>query len=248
MVPSKTADKNLRDLSGYVNGRIKKLPSQETHKCNGEPILVNHDITLLSRKDGSLGAEINKGKHDITIDSACPTSLLGAKYFKKIFQSYPSSISSQFEMEHSQRTFIFGGGETTKSLGIYTFPVYLMDEKNDLHKLFLRMEIVEQDIIMLLGTNSLIRAGATLDLGNNVMVLPKLCNDAKFPLFYDSGHFIIPFYTLSKEDGYEAAQVYLTENGWSKKSATLTLNYVKNESKPSFTNVVEGVCISCKKT
>ena len=118
MIASKTADKNLKDLSGYINGRIKKLPSQKTCKSNGEPILVNHDITLLARKDGSLRAEINKGKHDITIDSACPTSLVGAKYFKKIFQSYPSSISSQFEMEPSRRTFVFGGGETTKSMGI----------------------------------------------------------------------------------------------------------------------------------
>ena len=94
---------------------------------------------------------------------------------------------------------------------------------------------------MLLGTNSLIRAGATLDLGNNFMVLPKICNDAKFPLYYDCGHFIIPFYTLSKEDGYEAAQVYLTENGWNKESATSMLNYVKNDSKPSFSNIVDSV-------
>ena len=84
---------------------------------------------------------------------------------------------------------------------------------------------------MLLGTNSLTRAGATLDLGNNFMVLPKVCNDEKFPLLYDSGHFILPFCTLSKEDGYEAAHVYLTENRWTKESATSTLNYVKNESK-----------------
>ena len=91
MSPSKTAEKNLKDLSGYINGRIKKLPSQKKCKSKGEPILVNHDITLISRKEGSLGADINKGKHDITIDSACPTSLVGAKYFKRIFQSYPSS-------------------------------------------------------------------------------------------------------------------------------------------------------------
>ena len=122
---SDTADINLKNLSGYVNGRIKKIPRQKVSKNSEEVIPINHDLTLLTRKD-TLRSEISKGKHDVTIDTACPTSLVGAKYFKKIFQSYPSSISSQFKLEPSKRTFMFGGSETTRSLGKYTFPVYVM--------------------------------------------------------------------------------------------------------------------------
>ena len=235
------ANLNLKNLSGYVNDRLKAIPSQKGKKGgNQEVILINHDVTLLARK-GCLISDACENKHQLTIDTACPTTLVGAKYFKKIFKSYPSSVSSQFQKEASNKSFVFGGGETTKSLGKFTIPVYLMDSKNELHMVFIGLEVVEQDIIMLLGANSLTKAEASLDLGQMIMTLPKISQQARFPLRYTNGHFIIPFFSLSKEDGYEAAQIYLTKRNWTEESATSLLNHVGQKGKTTFANVVEDV-------
>ena len=144
-------------------------------------------------------------------------------------------------MEASNKSFVFGGGETTKSLGKFTIPVYLMDSENELHMVFIGLEVVEQDIIMLLGTNSLTKAEASLDLGNMIMTLPKISQQARFPLRYTNGHFIMPFFSLSKEDGYEAAQIYLTERNWNEESANSLLNHIRQKGKMTFANVVEDV-------
>ena len=96
-----------------------------------------------------------------------------------------------------------------------------MDESNEMHGVSLVMEIVEQDIIMLLGANSLIKAGAVLDLGNLHMTLPVLFGDTRFPLRYeDTGHFSLDFYNLTKEDGYTAAQTFLVEESWTQETAS----------------------------
>ena len=56
---SDTADINLKNLSGYVNGRIKKIPRQKVSKNSVEVIPISHDLTLLTRKD-TLRSEISK--------------------------------------------------------------------------------------------------------------------------------------------------------------------------------------------
>ena len=89
---------------------------------------------------------------------------------------------------------MFGGGETTTSLGRYTFPVYIMDNKNELHCVNLVMEIVEQDIIMLMGANSLKNGDAIIDIGKLTMSFPKLFQETQF----NNGS----FYYLSKKDLY----------------------------------------------
>ena len=85
-----------------------------------------------------------------------------------------------------------------------------MDNKNELHCVNLVMEIVEQDIIMLLGANSLRNGDAIIDIGKLTMSFPKLFQETQFPLvFSDSGHFTMNLFTLSKEEGYEAARSVL---------------------------------------
>ena len=167
--------------------------------------------------------------HQFTIDTASPTSLVGAKLFKSIYESYPESISSQFLREESTKTFQFGGGETTRSLGKFTFPIHLMDEDNNIHSVNLGMEVVEQDIIMLLGANSLSKGSAILDIGNLNITFPEAFGSTvRFPINYaDSGHFTMNFYSLAMEDGYEAAQTYLTNTEWNSDSASSLINYVK---------------------
>ena len=143
-------------------------------------------------------------------------------------------MSSQFRKEESRRKFVFGGGEETRSLGKYTIPAYFMDENNKMHMLFLALEIVEQDIIMLLGSNSLTKAEAILDFGKKHLTLPKMCGESNFPFQYINGHYVMNFYNLAKEDGHEAAQIFLTDQECDKKSASSLLNYVKFDKTPRF--------------
>ena len=91
------------------------------------------------------------------------------------------------------------------------------------------MEVVEQDIIMLLGANSLSKGSAILDIGNLNITFPEAFGSTvRFPINYaDSGHFTMNFYSLAKEDGYEAAQTYLTSTDWNSDSASSLINYVK---------------------
>ena len=234
---------NLNNLSSFLTGNIKKIPSTKSqNRQNDDVVQVNHQLTLLTNKSALSGSKCGN-KHELTIDTACPTSLVGAKYFKSVFQSYPESVSSQFQSEPSNRTFQFGGGETTVSLGKYTFPVYVMDNDNNLHIVNLAMEVVEVDIIMLLGANSLNKGGAILDLGNLMLTLPETFGaEIQLPInFSDSGHFKMNFFTLAKEEGYEAAQIYLTNTEWSKETASSLLNYVKFNKEPRFQNIVQNV-------
>ena len=242
-----SAGSNLNTLGGYLGGEVKKIPSAkaQSRSKDRDTVLISHQLTLLANKNTALSSAAYGSKHQLTIDSACPTSLVGAKYFRSIYQSYPESISSQFQAEPSNKTFQFGGGETTISLGKYTFPILFMDESNELHYLFLAMEVVEQDIIMLLGANSLTKAGALLDCGNLTLTLPTMFGtDIKFPMNYAaSGHFTLDFYNLAKEDGYEAAQVFLANESWTKDSASKLLNYV-HFNKPQFREVAKSVYLT----
>ena len=105
----------------------------------------------------------------------------------------------------------------------------MMDSDNKLHIVNLAMEVVEVDIFMLLGANSLNKGAAILDLGNLMLTLPETFGaEIQLPInFSDSGHFKMNFFNLAKEEGYEAAQIYLTNTEWSRQSATSLLNYVK---------------------
>ena len=241
-------ESNLSNLNSYLSNDIKKIPSAKEKTNNRETVQLNHQLTLLANKKNALSGSITGNKHQMTIDTACPTALVGAKLFKKIYQSYPQSIaSSQFKSEPSNKTFQFGGGETTVSLGKYTFPVFLMDESNEMHGISLIMEIVEQDIIMLLGSNSLTKAGTVLDLGNLHMTLPTLFGDTKFPLrFEDTGHFSLDFYNLTKEDGYTAAQTFLAEESWTQETASSLLNFVKFKKRTEFKDVAQRVYFTKK--
>ena len=52
------------------------------------------------------------------------------------------------------------------------------------------------------------------------------------------------FYTLSKVDGYEAAQIYLTNTNWNQDSASSLINYVKFNNNIKFHNVVQQVFLT----
>ena len=236
---SNQQQQNLKNLSKYLNDDIKKIPSSKNK--SKDVVQISQQLTLLTNKNKPDVDSV----HVMTVDTACPTALCGAKLFKALFKSYPQSVSSQFRKEASSKKFQFGGGETTTSLGRYTFPVYIMDDRDQLHSVNLVMEVVECDIIMLLGANSLRNGDAVIDIGNLKMTFPKLFPGTNFPLIYSqSGHFTMNFFSLTKEEGFEAARSYFVNTEWTPESASSLLRYVKRSSQPEFKDVVSSVYLT----
>ena len=240
------ADLNAKKVGQYLRNEIKQLPKTKMgNDAKSETTHIYHHLTLLLNKnvDPGLRSEGVQKKHVMTIDTGAPTSLVGAKYFEALYSSYPDAISAQFKIEASHKNFIFGGGETTKSIGCCTFPIYIMDDRNCMQMIQIKMEIVEVDIIMLLGANGLSRTGAVLDLGNCILTLPKLLGtENKIAVDYEKGgHWTLDFYTLTKEEGYEAAQTYLVNTEWNERSAMSVLNYIRRNHKPKVGDIIHEV-------
>ena len=131
--------------------------------------------------------------------------------FKKILVSYPKIISQQIEYEKSSTRFVFGGGESTESVAKVKLPVYIKDEDDKMHLIFIATEVGRQDIIFLMGGSSLKKAGALIDCGKNCVTLTEV-TDRKFPLLkLNSGHMALPFFPMTDDEGREAAR-YLLDN------------------------------------
>ena len=235
---------NFQNLNKFLGGDIKKIPSAKPKSKDGDVVCISHQLTFLTNKKSDR-KEMERS-HIMTVDTAAPTSLCGAKLFKALYNSYPASVSSQFQAEPSSKRFQFGGGETTSSLGRYTFPVHLMDDKNQLHAVNIAMEVVECDIIMLLGGNSLINGAALIDIGNGKLTLPKIFGpDIGFPINYtDSGHWTLNFFASSKQEGKHIARCFLVEKEWSSESASAVVNYVQRNVNPKFRDVVNNVYLT----
>ena len=111
----------------------------------------------------------------VIVDTGAPSTMCGLNWLKNLFKSMPKAIMSQLVVEDSGSKFEFGGGEKRESLGIVTLPVYVMDDDYQAHMIFIKVEIVEADICMLLGGASLDTAEATMTLGAEpILTLPSV--------------------------------------------------------------------------
>merc|ERR1711893_274280 len=140
---SRLENQNVSNLKRFLNDDLKQIPKSKAK--SKDVVKIAHQLTFLTNKR----KPDFDSQHILTVDTACPTALCGAKLFKSLYKSYPQAVSSSFIAEPSSKRFMFGGGETTTSLGKYTFPVYIMDDRDDLHSVNITMEVVEQDIVML---------------------------------------------------------------------------------------------------
>ena len=167
---------------------IEETKSEECYNVEK----VNVELTSQSVRDE---------QHMSTIDTGSPSNIIGVKTFKELYETYPKAIALQFKFEPSEKKFEFGGGEITKSLGRVSLPIYIRDDHDRLHMIVLRVEVVECDIIFLLGAESLEKAGAIFDIANSSLTLKKAVGkDISFPVLkHNSGHFRLPFYVMTEE-------------------------------------------------
>ena len=164
-------------------------------------------------------------------DSACPSTMCGRKWLQKIYESCPSSVAAQFARQESSKVFQFGGGEKAPSIARVTFPIYIMDDTQNAHLIQICTEVVEADIVLLFGGNSLRKAKAVLDFSRLTLSLPGLGKDVRIPLRHsESGHFTFDLIPVSKAEEIDAARCLLVQKAWSRTTANRAVSYmVKNK-------------------
>ena len=114
--------------------------------------LEEQQLCLLIEEAGSRGV----------LDTACSRSVAGFVWV----QNYTTSVSPQFaetlKVNPSTKIYQFGGGERRLSQGTLSLPVVLGDKKMNL-----TIEIVDAQIPLLIGSNSMKHGNAVIDFTNN---------------------------------------------------------------------------------
>ena len=208
-------------------------------ESTNEVLNIHHKLDELKRSED--GAKV-------IVDTACPKTMTGLQWFKRLFQSMPKAIRSQLVVEKSSEKFQFGGGERRDSLGLVTIPSYVLDDELQAHMILVKVEIVDADICMLLGGNSLEVAQATLDLGPNMMLtLPTILGPGtRVPLRKAAGHYVFYLFPPTEEDDKDAAMSMLDNKYWTEKNAKETISYIIESKEPDYEKVLHDVVLLSK--
>ena len=80
-----SSSSDLNNLKSFLTVDEKQIPRAKSRTQDGDTVQINQQLTLLSKKPrNNMHSEWSTRQHQFTIDTACPTSLVGAKYFKTI--------------------------------------------------------------------------------------------------------------------------------------------------------------------
>ena len=131
------------ELTMFVNSRV------DTDK----KVMIAEEVMCL--------ATTIKNEDSVLIDCACPTTVAGEKWIMKFIQKLSKEDKKRVKLETSERIFKFGGGEKRKSKCLLEFPCNL-GGKN----IKLRAEVIDAELPLLLGNNSLEKAKAVLAQGH----------------------------------------------------------------------------------
>ena len=167
-------DKDAATLLTLLKGTSYSRVDEEEEES--EEIMVAHDedeLCLLIEEAGNRGV----------IDTACSKTAAGVGWVSNFVNDLPDDIAENLELRESVKVYQFGGGEKRKSLGCLKLPIVLGEKK-----IWMEVELVEADIPLLIGSNSLEAAKA------------KLCFESNTATFFSqemkmhkvgSGHFCI---------------------------------------------------------
>ena len=144
-----------------------------TDGIDDEVVLLTEDIVCL--------ATAAHNEDSVLIDCACPTTVAGEKWIMGFIQKLSPEDKKRVKIEKSERMFKFGGGEKRKSKCRIDFPCNL-GGKN----LRLRAEVIDAELPLLLGNNSLEKANAVLHIGKKKAEIFGEVLDMKKT---DSGHY-----------------------------------------------------------
>ena len=128
--------------------RIKT--KQPPAKPNKEIVMLSDNICLLVEEAGEKGV----------IDCGCSRTVSGLEWITRYLKKLNNYDEEQVSREESDVKFQFGGGETRTSVMKVGLPCMLGNTK-----VTIVTEVVDAEIPLLVGTNSLEKAGANLDFG-----------------------------------------------------------------------------------
>ena len=141
------------------------------------------EVVLVSQNEEDLCYLIDEAGCRGVLDSACSNTVAGSKWISKYTQSISPTFAESLEVVASTKIYEFGGGEKRKSQGAVKLPALIGDKK-----VTILVNIVQADIPLLIGSNSMKVAAAKLDFESNKAIF----FDEEVDMYeVGSGHFCI---------------------------------------------------------
>ena len=104
----------------------------------------------------------SEARNAAVLDSGCSSNVAGKQWIKCFIDSLSEDKISQINEYRGHKIFKFGGGESKKSLGVIEFPCELAGKE-----VFIKCNIVDCDLPLLLSKEAMKKACVKLDLEND---------------------------------------------------------------------------------
>ena len=118
------------------------------------------------------------------IDTGCPKTVCGTQWLDVYLESLSSKDRNHIRCKRSSNRFRFGDGKTYKSQKRVTIPIFIKDQKH-----YLNVDVVDICIPLLISRDTLERASARIDVGQNTIRFVGI----ELPLINSSsGHLCLP--------------------------------------------------------
>lgn len=162
---------------------IPKSSGQKKHaKVN---ITEDENVVLFTGYNKGDIVQLGIDAHNCAVlDSACSSTVCGKHWLENYVNSLNEKEKLKIKQTVGQRTFKFGGGERLKSTGEYNLPAVVAGKE-----VFIKTDVVESDIPLLLSRKAMKTAGVKMDLETDTARI--FGKDVALNLT-TSGHYCIP--------------------------------------------------------
>ena len=140
---------------------LRKKQGEELAMFAGvlSPAIEERDETVfVSNSEEELCWLVDEAGCKGVLDTACSKTVAGLKWMDKYNKMLPTEIANSLKVDKSEKVYQFGGGEKRSSRGSVKLPALIGDKK-----LTICVELVEAEIPLLIGGNSMEAAEAQLD-------------------------------------------------------------------------------------
>ena len=122
----------------------------------------DQEIVLVTQDENELCCLVEEAGCRGVLDTACSKSVAGVGWIDQYTKNVSPSFADNIEMKESTKIYQFGGGEKRESMGCLELPSLIGDKK-----IHIQVEVVDAKIPLLIGSNSMISAGAILNFQTN---------------------------------------------------------------------------------
>ena len=148
--------------SENISVALKTSPYQLRSSEN----ILEEEVCLLSANFEQLVYSTNVQESRALIDCACPSTVAGLTWVKKMISQLTIAQKKKVIVESSNRIYKFGGGERRASKYSVKFPCNLAGKN-----IFIKTEVIDENLPLLLGNTSLKAARAILIISEEKAIL-----------------------------------------------------------------------------